>query len=511
VTQLPVLPVLVPLAAAVLQLAVHRAGVEAARAIGLSSAMLVLLLAAALLWVTRDGAVPALALGNWPAPFGIVFMADRLAATMVAVTALVALPALLAAMDGTDRLGRHFHPLFQIQLAGLNGAFLTGDLFNLFVFFEVLLIASYALLAHGGGEARSRAGLHYVVLNLAGSLLFLIGLGLLYGTLGTLNIADLAGRVAALPEDLVPPARAAFALLLAVFAFKAALLPLGFWLPHAYGAATAPVAAIFAVLTKVGIYAMLRLSTAVFPAAEWAAGLLAPWLMPVALATVVAATIGTLAARRLGVMAAHLLLLSTGMLAAAVAEGGPRMLAAMLYYLPHTTLVSAALFLLVGRIAAARGAAADRVEHAPRPDRFLPLGAAWLVLAIAVTGLPPLSGFLGKVMLLSAAPASATGTAMWIVLILSGFAGALAMARAGSVVFWERPKDRPDLALAAPSRAPGLGAALLLALAFVPLLVLGAAPLSMHARAVAEQISTRQVYDAAALPSPDAATREARP
>ena len=502
---LPLLPVLVPLLAAVLQLASHRAGIGMARAIGLAAVALTLLLAAALVWATRDGTVLAVALGDWPAPFGIPFAADGLAATMVAVTAAVALPALLAATDGTDRLGRHFHPFFQFQLAGLNGAFLTGDLFNLFVFFEVLLIASYALLAHGGGAARSRAGLHYVVLNLAGSLLFLVGLGLLYGTLGTLNIADLAERVAALPAEAVPPARAAFALLLAVFAFKAALLPLGFWLPHAYGAATAPVAALFAVLTKVGIYAILRLSTAVFPAADWAAGLLAPWLMPVALATIVAGTIGTLAARRLGVMAAHLLLLSTGMLAAAVAEGSPRMLAAMLYYLPHTTLVSAALFLLVGHIAGARGEATDRIVHAPRPAGWSAIGAAWLVLATAVTGLPPLSGFLGKVMLLSAAPATAMGAAMWVVLIFSGFAGALAMARAGSVIFWERP----DLPPAAPALAPG--AALALALGFVPLLVLGAAPLSAHAQAVAEQIRARQAYAAAALPVPQPTTRERRP
>ena len=506
-TQLPLLPVLVPLAAAVLQLAFHRSGIRLARVIGLASAGLVALLAVALLLATGEGAVFAVALGNWPAPFGIVFVADQLAATMVAVTAAVALPALIAATDGTDARGRHFHPIFQLQIAGLNGAFLTGDLFNLFVFFEVLLIASYVLLAHGGGPRRSRAAMHYVVLNLAGSLLFLIGLGLLYGTMGTLNIADLAGRVAALPAESVAPARAAFALLLAVFAFTAALLPLGFWLPHAYASAAAPVAALFAVLTKVGIYAMLRLSTAVFPAADWTAGLLSPWLMPAALGTILAGTIGVLAARRLGVMVAHLLLLSTGMLAVAVAEGSPRMLAATVYYLPHTTLVTAALFLLVGRIAAARGTAEDRIVHAARPEAWAMLGSAWLVLGIAVTGLPPLSGFIGKVMLLAAAPASPTGSAIWAVFILSGFVGALAMARAGSVVFWE-PRDHP---LPASTGVPTLGLALVLALGFVPLLVFGAAPLSAHAAAVAAQISARTAYVGGVLPGPAPVVRERRP
>jgi len=272
---------------------------------------------------------------------------------------------------------------------------------------------------------------------------------------------------------------------------------------------TAPVAALFAVLTKVGIYAMLRLSTAVFPGAEWTAGLLAPWLLPVGLGTVVVATIGVLSATRLGAMAAQLLLLSTGMLATAVAAGGTTMLAAMLYYLPHTTLVSAALFLLVGRIAAARGEAGERIAHGPRLRHPVRLGAAWLLLAVAVTGLPPLSGFLGKVMLLSAAPAGPAGAAIWAVFILSGFAGALAMARAASTIFWERwdlPHAEP------PPTRPVAAAALAVAIGFVPLLVLFAAPLSAHARATAEQVVARRPYLDAVLPLGSAAVaREPRP
>ncbi len=506
---LPLLPVLVPLGAAVLQLATHRAGIGLARGIGLTSVMLLGALAVLLLDATAIGGPAAVVLGNWPAPYGIVFVADRLAATMVAITAAVALPALMAATAGTDRLGRHFHPFFQLQLAGLNGAFLTGDLFNLFVFFEVLLIASYALLTHGAGAARTRAGLHYVVLNLMGSLLFLVALGLLYGTLGTLNLADLANRMAALPEGSVAPARTALTLMLGVFAFKAALLPLGFWLPHAYSAALAPVAALFSVLTKVGIYAMLRLSTTTFDAAGWSAGLLGPWLMPVALGTVVVATLGVLSAPRLGVMVAHLLLLSTGMLATALAEGGTAMRAAMLYYLPHTTLVTAALFLLVGRIAAARHEVGDAIRHGPRMRGAALLGAAWLLLAIAVTGLPPLSGFLGKLMMLAAAPDSATGYTIWAVLILSGFVGALAMARAASTIFWERT-DLPEAP--PPPKQPHAILALLLAIGTVPLLVLAAAPLSGHARATAEQIGTPQVYRSAVLAREDGPVmRERRP
>ncbi len=505
---LPLLPVLIPLAAAILMLGAHRADIRWARGIAALSLLGLAIAAILLLRQAATGSVVVVELGNWPAPFGIVFVADRLAALMVATTAAIAVPALLAACGGLDGRGRYFHPFFQMQLAGLNGAFLTGDLFNLFVFFEVLLIASYGLLVYGGGVARARAGLHYVVLNLAGSVMFLIGLGLLYGTLGTLNLADVAGRLAVVPVADVAPVRTALALLVAVFALKAALLPLGFWLPHAYGAAAAPSAALFAVLTKVGIYALLRLSSAAFDSPPGAA-LFYPWLLPLALATVVVATAGVLAATRLATMVAHLLLLSTGMLAAALAEGGVPMLAALLYYLPHTTLISAALFLLAGRIAAVRGESGDGlVRAAPMPGRGW-LSAAFLLLAVAVSGLPPLSGFLGKLMLLSAAPATAAGYVLWVVFIVSGFVAALGLARAASTLFWERDAA----ALPATATAGQAGAlALALALGFVPALVLGAAPLSAYARATAEQLAAQQPYLRSVLPAGAAAVaREVRP
>src|SRR5690606_16477118 len=192
-------------------------------------------------------------------PFGIVLVLDRLSALMLALTALLAVPVLWFACRGDDRRGPNFHALFQFQLMGINGAFLTGDLFNLFVFFEVLLIASYALLMHGQGKARAKAGLHYVVLNLAGSSLFLFGLGLMYAATGTLNMADVGRLVSngAVSSPLLLQVSAA--LLLIVFALKAAVLPLSFWLPGAYAAASAPVAALFAIMTKIGLYAIWRL------------------------------------------------------------------------------------------------------------------------------------------------------------------------------------------------------------------------------------------------------------
>src|SRR6185369_7376883 len=179
------------------------------------------------------------------------------AALMLALTAVVAsvsVAAALTARPAWDTRGRYFHPLFQLQLMGLNGAFLTGDLFNLFVFFEVLLVASYCLLVHGRGDERLRVGFHYVVVNLAASTLFLIAVALLYGLTGTLNLIHLALRVPNVTPADAPLIRAASLVLLVVFALKAALFPLSLWLPRAYAAAPPPVAALFAIMTKVGIY-----------------------------------------------------------------------------------------------------------------------------------------------------------------------------------------------------------------------------------------------------------------
>jgi multicomponent K+:H+ antiporter subunit D len=206
-------------------------------------------------------------------PLGIVLVADRLSALMLVLAAAVALASLLFAVARWHLAGVYFHVLFQLQLVGLHGAFLTGDLFNLFVFFEVLLAASYGLLLHGGGLPRVRAGLHYVAVNLVASLLFLIGVALLYGVAGTLNMADLAMKLREVPEGDRGLLHAGAAILAVAFLAKAALWPLNFWLPAAYAAASAPVSALFALLTKVGVYAVLRLWTLCFPASAGASAL----------------------------------------------------------------------------------------------------------------------------------------------------------------------------------------------------------------------------------------------
>jgi len=436
-----------------------------------------------------------------------VLAADRLAAGMALLTALLAAVCLLAACHGFDARGRHFHPLFQLQIAGLQGAFLTGDLFNLFVFFEVMLLASYALLAHGGGLARTRAGLAYVVLNLAGSALFLVALGLIYGTLGTLNLADVALRLQGHGHD-PALARLACALLVAVFALKAALLPLSFWLPMSYAAAGAPVAALFALMTKVGVVAILRVQAVAFAPAPATAGLL-DWLTPLALLTVLFAALGALAAARLRALAAWLVLGSAGVLLAVPAHAGAALTAAALFYLAQSTFAGAAFFLLAERIGERRGADADHFRAGPAlPAPWLALG--FFVAAATAAGLPPFSGFVGKLMLLEAFRPTPAVVAVWIVLLTAGFLVMASLARNGSRLFWDRKPDLPSPAACAVGGRRATAIVLLVAAG--PLLALFARPVADYAARTAEQLHAPQAYIAAVLgPEAESIRRQRRP
>jgi multicomponent K+:H+ antiporter subunit D len=253
-TDLIVLPVLLPLATAALTLLAGETRRRFNATLSVLSVSATLGLALGLLgWVhTTDtpGGFGVFLPGNWPAPFGIVLVVDRLSALMMVLASACALAALLFSLPRWQRAGVHFHPLFQFQLMGLNGAFLTADLFNLFVFFEVLLAASYGLLLHGGGSPRVRAGLHYIAINLVASLLFLIGIALLYGVTGTLNMADIARKLPLIPPSDRGLFHAGAALLATAFLAKAGQWPLNFWLPQAYGSAGAPIAAFFALLSR---------------------------------------------------------------------------------------------------------------------------------------------------------------------------------------------------------------------------------------------------------------------
>jgi len=427
------------------------------------------------------------------------------------MTALIGLATVAFAAQGWDLGGRNFHALLHFQLMGLNGAFLTGDIFNLFVFFEILLIASYGLMLHGGGKERVGAGLHYVVLNLAGSALFVIGLGMVYGSLGTLNMADLALRVREVGPGLEAVVQAAAMILLVVFALKAALLPLYFWLPRTYGAACAPVAALFAIMTKVGVYSIVRVYTLVFPGdAAVIGGLTGEVLLPIALATIVFATLGALAASTLRGLVANLLVVSVGVMMTAISLFTETSLAAGLYYMVHSTLIVAALFLIVEMISAERGDMLDRFESAPQVARPALLGTLFFAAAAAIGGLPPFAGFLGKVYVLQSATGTDAVAWIWAIVLMGSLLGLVALARGGSSVFWKTVPagDEADSGVLLPSADPsvqpaGAGPAILL-LGLVAAVSVFAGPLASYTDATAAQLVDPSGYIDTVLDSGEA-------
>lgn len=482
-SHLIVVPVLLPLVTAAFMLLFSEKRRRFKTAVSLVSSLAGLGVAVSLLlWVDGNGpqAMGVYLPSNWPAPYGIVLVADRLTAMMLVLTSLVGLGAVSFSGAGWFRVGVHFHPLLQLQFMGLNGAFLTGDLFNLFVFFEVMLAASYGLLLHGSGRARVRSGLHYIAINLLASSLFLVGAALLYGVTGTLNLADLASRV-----PLVSPAdrsllHAGAAILAVAFLAKAAIWPLNFWLVPAYAAASAPVGAFFAIMTKVGIYAVLRLWTLFFgPDAQASAHFGAEVLAVGGLLTIGFGALGLLRSQRLGRVAAYCVMVSSGTLLTAIAFGIEALTAGALFYLASSTLGASVLFLLVELIERA-GQGDPIAQAAPLPEdllsgnlddeeeplfgRVIPaavafLGVSFILAALVLVGMPPLSGFVGKVAMLQPLLDSDAGRIGWTwfaLLFLSGFASLFALVRAGIKHFWTDP-DRPPPRLKVVEGAPVAG------------------------------------------------------
>lgn len=500
VQHLPVLPVLVPLftAAALLLLGDGPGRLRWQRRIALASAIFGAVLAWRLLTEAAAGPLSVYPLGGWPAPFGIVLVVDRLSALMLALTWTIAVPVLWYATGGWDSHGRYFHALFQFQLMGLSGAFVTGDLFNLFVFFEVLLISSYVLLVHGQGRERFRAGVHYVVLNLAASALFLIGLAIVYGVTGTLNMADLGLRVAQLDAEQATLLKAGAMVLLVVFGLKAAIVPLYLWLPNTYAAASAPVAALFAIMTKVGVYSIIRVHGVMLgPDAGHAALAAAPWILPLALVTTVLGVLGALAAHSLARLVSYLTVSSVGVILIGVGLFTTEALSAALYYTVHSTLVMAALFLLVELVASQRGKVGDHLQPAAPVAQPVLLGLMTLLGAASAAGLPPLPGFLGKLMVLESAAPSAAHTMVWAVVLGAGFFTLVGLARAGSILFWSVLPDRPGECGAGSSWR--LTTATLGLLGVSLLLAVAASPMKRYTDAAAMQLADRNGYAEAVL------------
>lgn len=538
---LVVVPIVLPMLAAALMLLIGERRRRLASIVNVAAAATGLLVALTLLRrVDADGVAGAIDVylaANWEAPFGIVLVADRLSTLMLVITGVVGLAAAVYAAAGWSRAGVYFHPLFQIQLMGLNGAFLTGDLFNLFVFFEVMLAASYGLLLHGSGWPRVRAGLHYIAVNLLASSLFLVGLAMLYGILGTLSMADIAAKVPLVAAQDRGLLHASAAILAVAFLTKAAIWPLNFWLVPAYAAASAPVAALFPLMTKVGIYAILRLSTLVFSAAAGASAHFGTSVLVCGgLLTVAFGVLGLTASRQLGRIAGFSIIVSSGTLLAAIGFGVASVTSTALFYLLNSTLAASLLFLLVELVERpGRDGGETRLpEVEPEPDedtnldddetalvgRVIPVslalrGLAFVACALLVTGLPPLSGFVAKLTMMTAlatpavaAISTAPPAANWWLfglLLVSGLLATIAMTQAGIRHFWA-PADRPAPRLNVVEGLPVL--ALILAGAW---LTVRAEPVLRYTHATAAALHAPADYVAAvlstrAVPPPDAET-----
>ncbi|AOY86968.1 monovalent cation/H+ antiporter subunit D [Marinobacter salinus] len=485
-------PILIPLLGGILQVFMGYAPISLRRTLALATTVLILVSAIVLLALADDGSYRIYAFGNWQPPFGIVLVLDRLAALMLIVTAVLALFCHIYSIGGADEGNRQFHALFLFQLMGLNIAFLTGDLFNLFVAFEVLLIASYGLLMHGGGTVRTVPGLHYVVLNLVGSAVFLISVGMIYSVTGTLNMADLAVKIPQVSGEGLSIVKAGGMMLLVVFGLKAAILPLCFWLPRAYSKATAPVAALFAVMTKVGIYAILRVYLLIFgDDAGELANLGMDWLFPIALVTLAMGIIGALGSGSLKTLVAWQVIISVGTLLAPIALGSEAGLSAALFYLLSTTWTVGGLFLVSELVSNQRGSAKDRIVTAPKMQNRTFLSVLFLVGAVAAAGLPPLSGFFGKVLILKSVEPGTEMAWLWSVLLIGSFLTVIAYSRAGSIVFWRTVDghlEKPDPLNGRVSVAAGA----LTALAVVMVVLAG--PITRYTDATAAQLHNNDAY-----------------
>ena len=430
---LPILPIVLPLLGAALALVGGEKSITLQRATAWGVMLLLLLLAAVAINSTAAGAQSVYLIGNWQAPFGIALLLDKLSAIMLALTAIVAAVSLYAAQRAQLDSGTYFTPLFMLQLMGLNGAFLTADLFNLFVFFEVLLAASYGLLLQQTNSVRTNTATHYVVINLIGSALFLIAVSLLYGVTGTLNMADLSQKIAMVAPASRGLVMAAGFMLVTVFAIKAALLPLNFWLTGTYGSAIVPVAALFALMTKVGVIAIYRTLILIFPQDSYAHAPMVQTLIVIAPLTMLVAAMGAIAARELKVLIGWSVVASAAMLVAALAIGGSLALSGALFYLIGSTLAAALLFLLAARIDETRAPVTAQTS-----SDWGSVGALFFIAAAVAAGLPPFSGFIGKAVVLAGATEHPWRGWIFAAVLMTGLFFIIAFARMGSRLLWKR-------------------------------------------------------------------------
>ncbi|WP_196808521.1 Na+/H+ antiporter subunit D [Nocardiopsis sp. CNS-639] len=435
------LPVVLPLFAAGVKLALGIRWPRLQQALSVISLALVLVIGLVLMLGSHAYGPQVVQVGGWEAPIGITLVADRLSALMVTVSAAITLAVLVYSI-GQGMAGKAevaplsvYQPTYLILVAGVSNAFLAGDLFNLYVGFEILLTASYVLLTLGGTQSRMRAGAIYVVVSLVSSVLFLIAIGLVFGATGTVNMAQLGERLPELSSDL----RAVLqVVLLFAFGIKAAVFPLAAWLPDSYPTAPAPVTAVFAgLLTKVGVYAIIRTQTLLFPGEQ-----LNDLLMVVALATMIMGILGAVAQTDIKRLLSFTLISHIGYMVFGVALGSEQGMAGAVFYVAHHITVQTTLFLITGLIE--RRGGSTSLDQLGGLVRIAPiLAVLFFVPAMNLGGIPPLSGFLGKLGLIQAGVEAGTPLAYTLVgaSVLTSLLTLYVIARVWNYAFWRTPSE----------------------------------------------------------------------
>jgi len=451
-TWLVPLPVVIPLCSAGLTLALYRKP-QIQQIITVLALVLMVVFSGFMMWAADQGPI-VVNVGEWAAPVGINLVGDRLSALMLTVSSSVLLCVLLYSLgqgiaDSSKSPVSIYHPTYLVLAAGVSNAFLAGDLFNMYVGFEILLAASYVLLTLGGTFERIRAGAIYVVVALLSSLIFLIALAMIYAATGTVNLAQLGQRLGEIDPNVSIVVQS---LLLLAFGIKAAIFPLSSWLPDSYPTAPAPVTAVFAgLLTKVGVYAIIRTQTLLFPD-----GRLNDVLMWLALATMLVGIMGAVAQNDIKRLMSFTLVSHIGYMIFGIALGSKIGLGAAIFYVAHHITVQTTLFLVVGLIER-RGGTTSMAKLGGLAKSAPLLAILFFIPAMNLAGIPPFSGFLGKVGLLEAGVASGGWLAYVLVIgsVLASLLTLYAIVKAWNKTFWQpSPEPLPDNSLPASMVGP---------------------------------------------------------
>ncbi|AOV06998.1 Na+/H+ antiporter subunit D [Sporosarcina ureilytica] len=429
------LPIILPFFFAVILL-FFKEKIVAQRIITFVSLIISLIASIILMATIKSDGIQTVTLGSWPAPFGITMVSDMLSALLVTTSIVITLFVVWYSFSsiGNERERFYYYPAVLFMLTGVNGAFTTGDIFNMFVFFEVLLMASYVLIVLGGEKKQLRESIKYILVNVISSALFVITIALLYSVIGTVNMADIAVKVAEVGQPGIITVIAILFLL--VFGIKGAIFPLYFWLPGSYAAPPMPVLALFgALLTKVGVYAITRTYTLFF---IHNTAVTHELLLILSIFTIIAGCIGALAYFDLKHIMIYNIVIAVGVILFGVAQMNDNGMTGAMYYLMHDMIIKGALFLLIGIIIAITGTSNLR-KMGGLMKTHAPLGWMYLVAAFGLAGIPPLSGFAGK--LLIAKGAFEAGHA-WgsIIMLASSLIVLLSVIRIFIYAFWGEPK-----------------------------------------------------------------------